>query len=401
MSHNIQPADKKQNRGFSRLVRAFIETESSSGIIMILAAAMAIILANSHASDWYTSFINIPLSIGAGESLATEPLKVWVKDVLMVLFFFIIGMELKREMCEGFLKERSQILLPLAAAIGGMLAPSAIYLLFNLPYPQNIHGWAIPAATDIAFALCVLMLVGKGVPPAAKIFLLAVAIFDDLLAILVIAMFYNTGLALTPLLFAALGVAVLWLMNRSRIYAIAPYLMVGVYLWFCFYYSGIHTTIAGVILGLSIPMREHEEQNQSPLNTLMHFLHPWVSFIILPIFAFTSAGFSIKGISLDQLLSPIPMGIALGLFLGKPIGIMLASYALIKTRVARMPEGCNWLHLYAISILAGIGFTMSLFIGMLAFKSTELQEIMKFGVIGGSLLSVIWGALVMRIALRR
>jgi NhaA family Na+:H+ antiporter len=401
MSDNIQPTDKKQNRGFSRLVRAFIETESSSGIIMILAAALAIILANSHASDWYTAFINTPLSIGAGESLTTEPLKVWVKDVLMVLFFFIIGMELKREMCEGFLKERSQILLPMAAAIGGMLAPSAIYLLFNLAHPENIHGWAIPAATDIAFALCVLMLVGKGVPPAAKIFLLAVAIFDDLGAILVIAMFYNTGLALTPLLFAALGVAVLWLMNRARIYAIAPYLMVGVYLWFCFYYSGIHTTIAGVILGMSIPMREHIEQNQSPLNTLMHFLHPWVSFIILPIFAFTSAGFSIKGISLEQLLSPVPLGIALGLFLGKPIGIMLASYALIKTRLARMPEGCGWLHLYAISILAGIGFTMSLFIGMLAFKSPELQEIMKFGVIGGSLLSVVWGALVMRIALKR
>lgn len=383
-----------------RRIREFMETESSSGIVMIVFAILAVLAANSPFSALYKELVSAPITFGFQDSMATHALKDWVKDILMVFFFLIIGLELKREMCEGFLSKRDQILLPLFAAAGGMAVPALIFFGFNHGNPDTVHGWAIPSATDIAFALAILTLLGKGIPPAIKIFLLAVAIFDDLGAILVIAAFYNTGLAIMPLLLAAGGIAVLALLNRAHIAVITPYILVGIFLWFCFYYSGIHTTLAGVIVGLMIPMRDKDEPKHSPLNTCMHFLHPWVSFLVLPIFAFTSAGVDLKGLNPSSFLEPLPLGIALGLFIGKQIGIFGTSWLLIKTKLVSMPDATKWRHLYAVSIVAGIGFTMSLFIGMLAFSDPHLQEMVKVGVISGSLLCIVWGGIVLRIVCR-
>ncbi len=383
-----------------RRIREFMETESSSGIVMIAFALLAVLAANSSFSAMYKELVSAPVTFGFQENMATHALKDWVKDILMVFFFLIIGLELKREMCEGFLSKRDQILLPLFAAAGGMAIPALIFFGLNHANPDTVHGWAIPSATDIAFALAILTLLGKGIPPAIKIFLLAVAIFDDLGAILVIAAFYNTGLAVMPLLLAAGGIAALALLNRANIAVITPYILIGVFLWFCFYYSGIHTTLAGVIVGLMIPMRDKDEPNHSPLNSCMHFLHPWVSFVVLPIFAFTSAGVSLEGLNLSSFLEPLPLGIALGLFVGKQIGIFGTSWLLIKTKLVSMPDATQWKHLYAVSIIAGIGFTMSLFIGMLAFSDPHLQEMVKVGVISGSLLCILWGGIVLRIVCR-
>lgn len=384
-----------------RRIREFMETESASGVVMIVFAVLAVLAANSPFSALYKEFVSAPITFGFQDSMATHPLKDWVKDILMVFFFLIIGLELKREMCEGFLSKRDQILLPLFAAAGGMAAPALIFFGLNHGNPDTIHGWAIPSATDIAFALAILTLLGKGIPPAIKIFLLAVAIFDDLGAILVIAAFYNTGLAIMPLLLAAAGIAVLALLNRAHVVVITPYILVGIFLWFCFYYSGIHTTLAGVIVGLMVPMRDPADPKDSPLNRYMHFLHPWVSFLVLPIFAFTSAGVDLKGLSLSSFLEPLPLGIALGLFVGKQIGIFGTSWLLIKTKLVGMPDATKWRQLYAVSVIAGIGFTMSLFIGMLAFDDAHLQEMVKVGVIGGSLMCILWGGIVLKIATAR
>ncbi|MEK6747124.1 MAG: Na+/H+ antiporter NhaA [Pseudomonadota bacterium] len=379
-----------------RRIRTFMETESASGIVMIICAVLALLMANSPFSHVYKDYIHLHITLGLGDKIISESLSHWVKDILMVFFFLIIGLELKREMCEGFLSKRDQIILPLLAALGGMVTPALIFFIFNYNNPETINGWAIPSATDIAFALAILSILGKNIPPAIKIFLLAVAIFDDLGAILIIVTFYNTGLAVIPLLLASLGIAAIVALNRANISSITPYILVGVFLWFCFYYSGIHTTLAGVIVGFAIPMRDKNDLHHSPLNNCMHFLHPWVSFMVLPIFAFTSAGVDLKGLSISSFLEPLPLGIALGLFFGKQIGIFGTSWLLIKTRLVGMPEATNWRHLYSVSVIAGIGFTMSLFIGMLAFTGEHLQEMVKVGVIAGSLLCVIWGSIVLR-----
>lgn len=381
---------------FPRFLREFIHTESSSGIIMIAFAALSLLVANSPLSSWYYDFTKAPVTFGYGSLSAIEPFSAWVKDILMVFFFLVVGLELKREMCEGFLSRRDQILLPLAAAAGGMVAPALIYLALNHEHPANLAGWAIPSATDIAFALCILTLAGKGVAPSIKIFLLAIAIFDDLGAILVIAAFYSSGLAVLPLLLAALGVMVLCVLNRRNITVLAPYLLTGVYLWFCFHYSGIHTTVAGVAVGMAIPMRDRNDPRHSPLNRCMHFLHPWVSFLVLPLFAFTCAGVSLGGMTLERLLQPLSLGVMMGLFFGKQIGIFGMTWLLVTFRLASKPEGASWRQLYGVSVVAGIGFTMSLFIGLLAFDNAQAQEMAKLGVIVGSLLSAVWGAAILR-----
>jgi len=384
-----------------RSIREFIKTESASGMVMIAFAILAIIAANSPLSASYKTFISWPITLGFEEFSSTESLKDWVKDILMVFFFLVVGMELKREICEGFLSKRDQVILPLLAAAGGMLAPAIIFCIFNHSYPENMPGWAIPSATDIAFALCVLTLVSKNIPQATKIFLLAIAIFDDLGAILIIAGFYNSSLALVPFLLALLGVALLALLNRRNVTMLAPYMVIGVYLWFCLYNCGIHTTIAGVAVGMAIPMRHKKQHDNSPLNDCINLMHPWVSFLVLPIFALTSAGISLAGIKFSDLLEPMPIGIALGLFFGKQIGIFGTTWILIKLRFASKPENSGWLHLYGVSVIAGIGFTMSLFIGLLAFPEPHMQEMAKIGVINGSLLSILWGFIVLRIATAR
>jgi NhaA family Na+:H+ antiporter len=378
-----------------RKLHQFIQTESAGGIVMLVFAMLAILAANSLFSAWYQTLVNTPITVGVHDNLATEPLKKWVKDVLMVFFFLLIGLELKREMREGFLSKRDQILLPLLAAAGGMAVPALLFFAFNYRSPETLHGWAIPSATDIAFALAILSLFGKGIPPSIKIFLLAVAIFDDLGAILVIALFYNTGFALLPLLLAVVGVAALFALNRTNVTMLSPYMLIGVFLWFCLDASGIHTTLAGVIVGVMVPMRGGNHSH-SPVNHCIHLLHPWVSFVILPIFAFTSAGVSLQGLTLASFLAPLPLGIAMGLFFGKQIGIFGTAWLLIRGRYVSMPEAAQWKHLYAVSILAGIGFTMSLFIGMLAFSDHHVQEMVKVGVISGSLLCIVWGVVVLK-----
>ncbi len=363
---------------------------------MIFFAFLALLAANGETAEWYQAFIKSPMGFSFGTATFSWPLVHWVNDVLMVLFFLLIGMELKREMVEGVLADKKQILLPFCAAIGGMAVPAAIYLLINADAPAHWNGWAIPSATDIAFAVCVLMLAGKSVPSTLKIFLLAIAIFDDLGAILIIALFYNHDLALTPLLLAGGVIGMLWALNRLRVMAVMPYIMVGVLLWFCLHAGGIHTTLAGVITGLSIPLRNPKDKSHSPLSTCMHFLHPWVSFLVLPLFAFTASGVNLTGITPSEFISPLPLSVAMGLFAGKQIGIFGISFLLIKSGLATLPEGTSWRHIYGAAVVAGIGFTMSLFIGMLAFSDKLLQEEVKIGVITGSLLATLWGWLVLR-----
>lgn len=369
----------------------FIENESTGGIIMIGFAILAIFVANSQMAAWYQNFISIDITLSFGSLVISEELKNAVKDILMVLFFLLIGLELKKEICEGFLSSRDQILLPLLCAIGGMAVPALIFLALNYHKSDISHGWAISSATDIAFALALLSLIGKKVAPSVKIFLLAVAIFDDLGAIIIIALFYNTGLHIEPLLLTLCGISALIILNRLLICNILPYILIGIYLWFCLYNAGIHTTLAGVLVGLAVPMRNPYKDNESPLKKFMHFLHPIVSFIVLPIFAFTAAGVSLKNIDMASISNSLTLGIVLGLFFGKQIGIFLTSWLLIKLKIVSMPEGGNLKQLYLVSILAGIGFTMSLFIGMLAFSDPALQDLVKIGVILGSLLAICWG----------
>ncbi len=389
MIHATPPAKRASH--MARIVEKFLKMESSGGIIMIIFATLAMIAANSPLAASYSAFVDAPITLGS----ITEPINGWAMEALMVPFFFDIGMELKLEMVEGTLSQKGQVLMPLLAAIGGMVCPALIFAALNHSDPETIKGWAIPSATDIAFALCILMMFGKAVPGAAKVLLLAIAIFDDLGAIIIIALFYNTKIAIIPLLFTAGGVGVLTLLNRLKISAITPYLLTGVYLWFCLHSAGIHTTIAGVAVGMAIPMRDKHNSGNSPLNKCMHFLHPWVSYAILPIFAFTSAGVNLSGMQLGDIVSPLPLGIALGLFAGKQLGIFGMIFLLVKAGMARLPNETGWGHVYAVSIIAGIGFTMSLFISLLAFSEPHLQEIAKIGVISGSLLSTVFGGLVL------
>lgn len=369
-----------------RRMDRFFKTESSAGILMIAAAIFALIAANGSTAQWYFSFINMPVTIGL-----TEPLTYWVKDVLMVFFFLLVGMELKREMLDGFLSDKKQIILPLFAAIGGMIAPAVIFLVINKDIPQNWNGWAIPSATDIAFAICILTLAGKHLPPALKIFLLAIAIFDDLGAILVIAFFYSGKLALVPLLLVVAVVLFLFVLNKLRVMAISAYIAVGIALWFCLHYSGIHTTIGGVLVGMAIPLRNPKNTANSPLNRCMNILHPWVNFFILPVFAFTAAGINLQEVSFNSIFEPLTLGVALGLFIGKQIGIFGTTWLLVKSGFTNLPESVNWRHIYGVSILAGIGFTMSLFIGILAFDDVMVQNQVKLGVIAGTLLAMVCG----------
>ncbi|MFN7225891.1 MAG: Na+/H+ antiporter NhaA [Holosporales bacterium] len=361
----------------SKFLTRFFALETAGGLVMLGAAGLALFLANSPWSQEYQDSI--------------APVRPFVKDVLMVLFFFQVGLELNRETKEGFLRYRHQIIMPLMAAVGGMVVPALVFLQITKGMPELASGWAIPAATDIAFALCILGLVGKGVPPAAKVFLLALAIFDDLGAILVVALFYSKGVVLASLLVGAGIIGLLALLNARGVKAISPYIILGIALWFCLHHGGVHTTVAGVVVGLLVPMRV---DSFSPAENTLGILHPWVSYFILPVFAFVSAGVDVRGLGLDDLTHPLPLGIALALFFGKQVGIMGTAWVLVRCGLAALPEATRWRHLYGISILAGIGFTMSLFIGDLAFAGSWRESIV-FGVLAGSLLSSIWGFVVL------
>jgi len=374
-------------------LRTFFEHEAAGGLVMIFCAAMAMLIANSMWSEYYEALLK--------SHLGPISFSFVVNDVLMAVFFLLVGMELKREMKEGFLAERTQKILPLIAAAGGVVLPALIYIAINFSLPAHHAGWAIPTATDIAFAVCVLSLCGKRVPTSAKIFLLAIAIYDDLSAIGIIAVFYSHGIVLTSLLASAGVLAVMLLLNRRGMVSLPLYLLLGVALWYFVHAAGIHSTVAGMLTGLLIPMRKYGKNSPSPLNHLLHHLHPYVAFAVLPLFAFANAGVSLTGLQPAMLLEPLPLGIALGLCVGKPLGILGATYAAVRLNIAIKPEGTSWGMLGGISIIAGIGFTMSLFIGLLAFSDPGLRHAITLGVMAGSLISALLGVAVMRRALAR
>lgn len=382
-----------------RGAQAFFEHQAAGGIVLMLAAVLALGLDNSPLAWVYDALLKTPVVVQIGALELNKPLLLWINDGLMAIFFFLVGLEIKREVVEGRLSNMRQAGLPVLAAVGGMVVPALIFIVLNLDDPTALKGWAIPAATDIAFALGVLALLGPRVPPALKVFLLALAIIDDLGAIVIIALFYTSNLSLSVLGIAAIGIALLAYMNHRNVTRVVPYLLVGLVVWVCVLKSGVHATLAGVAVALFIPLRATNDEGHSPLKELEHGLAPWVAFGIMPIFAFANAGVSLQGLALSDLLAGIPLGIALGLFVGKQLGIMAFVWAGVKLGIARLPDGVSWLQIYGVSLLAGIGFTMSLFIGTLAFSDPEHAAAVRIGVLAGSILSAIVGALVLKAAL--
>lgn len=377
-------------------LRDFLKLEAAGGIILIFAAALAMTLANSPLSSWYDLLLQLPVVVSIGDFAIAKPLLLWINDGLMALFFFVVGLELKREFLDGELSKPGQITFPAAGAVGGMLVPALIYVFFNYDDPSAINGWAIPAATDIAFALGILALLGSRVPLQLKVFLASLAIFDDLGAIIIIALFYTEKLSVTALVFSAVMICILAILNRRNVTDTAPYLLIGFILWISVLKSGVHATLAGVVLAMFIPFKGKQGQ-PSPLKTLEHNLHAAVAFIVLPIFAFANAGLSFEGVGMDQLMHPVPLGIAAGLVIGKQIGVMAFCFAAVKMGLATLPSALNWRLVYGASLLCGVGFTMSLFIGSLAFTNVESLFQDRLGIVVGSLISGIAGYLVLRL----
>ncbi|WP_076407696.1 Na+/H+ antiporter NhaA [Shewanella sp. UCD-KL12] len=374
-----------------RAIKNFLSQESAGGILLMVAVVLAMIMANSPLAGMYQGFLDTEMQVRVGSLDIDKTLIHWINDGLMALFFMLIGLEVKRELLEGALSSAAQASLPTFAAIGGMVFPAAVYLMFNYGDPITQVGWAIPAATDIAFALGIMALLGSRVPVALKVFLLALAIIDDLGVVVIIALFYSTDLSTISLIVAAVAIAGLIGLNRKGVTALGPYGVLGIILWIAVLKSGVHATLAGVIIAFCIPLRAKD--GSSPSESLEHSLHPWSTFIILPIFAFANAGVSLSGMSLDALVSPVPVGIALGLLLGKPVGVMLCSYIAVKLKLAVLPEGMGWRHIAPVSVLCGIGFTMSMFISSLAFvgEGAVNGDFARLGILVGSLLSALIG----------
>jgi len=381
-----------------RFIREFIKLESSGGVFLFVAAVLALVIANSPLYHYYLELFQLPFSVELGVLKLSKPFLLWINDGLMTIFFLLVGLEIKRELLEGELNSLAKASLPALAALGGMVVPACIYLFFNWGDSVALRGWAIPTATDIAFSLGILSLLGSRIPVSLKIYLTALAIFDDIGAIIIIAIFYTKKISLVLLGIAALLIIVLWILNRAKVVRYAPYFLVGTILWVCVLKSGVHATLAGIVLAFAIPIRDRNNQEVSPLRDLEHKLHPWVAFGVLPLFAFANAGVSFKGVSVSELLGPIPLGIAMGLFVGKQIGIWSATMLGIKAGVVQMPKAANGLSIYGISLIAGVGFTMSLFIGGLAFGGMGVSYAahLRLGVIVGSLLSGLLGYLILR-----
>ncbi|MCJ8338272.1 MAG: Na+/H+ antiporter NhaA [Pseudomonadales bacterium] len=384
-----------------KIIKDFIDNESSSGVILIGVTILALILSNSALSGIYESFLHIPVEIRFGSLSIDKSLYHWVNDGLMAIFFLLIGLEVKREILQGHLSSVSQIALPGIAAIGGMVVPAAVYLYFNADSDVAVNGWAIPTATDIAFALGILSMLGKRVPVSLKIFLMALAIIDDLGAIVIIAIFYTSELSTLSISVAAAALSVLIILNLLGVSKKAAFFVVGAVLWVSVLKSGVHATLAGVALAFTIPLSAIDEDNRpvSPLKEIEHSLHFWVAFFILPLFAFVNAGVNFQQISISQMSGAVPMGIILGLFVGKQVGVFGFSWLAIKLKIAKLPEGSSWMQLYGVSLLTGIGFTMSLFIVSLAFEDDSLfQYTDKLAILVGSLLSGVLGYAVLRMA---
>tara|TARA_R110002124_G_scaffold287365_1_gene474085 strand:+ start:18300 stop:19493 length:1194 start_codon:yes stop_codon:yes gene_type:complete len=379
-------------------LRKFIALPASPGILLCIAAVLAMFMENSPLFALYDAIKDTPVVLQIGAFAINKPLLLWINDGLMAVFFLLVGLEIKREILQGHLSKPSQFILPAIAAIGGVIAPAAIYAYINWSDPAALQGWAIPAATDIAFALGILMLLGTRIPTALKVTLVAIAIIDDLVAIVIIALFYSTDTSLLSLSLAGIGLALMAVMNWRGVTKLGPYVILGLFIWACVLKSGVHATLAGVAIGLLIPLRAKNEDGKSPLIVMEHFLHPWVSFAILPIFAFVNAGVSLAGLGLATFMQPITLGIMLGLFLGKQIGIMGITALAVALRICRLPEDVSWGQYYGMALLTGVGFTMSLFIGMLAFDHADNISAVRLGVLGGSLLSAIAGTAVLLIS---
>lgn len=395
--HNNQ--DSQLN--FISDISDFFKLETAGGILLIAAAAIALICSNTPLDTYYNLLLDTPVEIRIGEFQIAKPLLLWINDGLMAVFFFLVGLELKREVIEGELSDRKNIILPGVGAIGGMVFPALVYYFFNKGNPVAMQGWAIPTATDIAFALGVLSLLGSRVPTSIKVFLTSLAIFDDVGAIIIIAIFYTANISETALTVVAICIPVLFFLNRRNVESKSWYVVVGVVMWAALLKSGVHATLAGVVLAMFIPLKVKNRTDYSPLKSLEHDLHSVVAFFVLPVFAFANSGISLEGVGADQLLHEVPIGIALGLFVGKQLGIFGLCWLTVKLKLASLPRDISWMSLYGTAVLCGIGFTMSLFIGSLAFEESgaSFKFDDRLGIILGSLMSGIVGYLILKFSL--
>ena len=378
-------------KSLSKPFKWFFKLEAASGLVLLIAAIIALIVSNSTYEKLYFNTLEQYLFIGVNNLGLKLSVHHWINDALMAIFFFFVTLEIKREFIQGELSNLKKALLPIIGAVGGMLVPALFYIIINYDNPETLNGWAIPSATDIAFSLGILSLLGSRVPISLKIFLTALAIIDDLGAILIIAFFYSGDLSISYLSLILISYMFLLLLNKFNVKKFLPYLLIGIFMWFFTYKSGIHATIAGVLLASTIPHRK-KEKDFSLLIKIEHLISPYVAFMIMPLFAFANAGVSLNGLSISSLMLPVPFGILMGLFFGKQLGVMVFSLISVKLKIAQMPDNSNWLSLYGVSILTGIGFTMSLFVGNLAFaENVEYIDGVKIGVLAGSLLSTIFG----------
>ena len=379
----------------------FFKLEAASGLILLIAAIIALVISNSSFSNLYFDTLNQYLFVGINDFGLKLSIHHWINDLLMAIFFFFVTLEIKREFIQGELSNLKKALLPIIGAIGGMVVPALVYVFINFGNTETLNGWAIPSATDIAFSLGILSLLGSRVPISLKVFLTALAIIDDLGAILIIAFFYSGDLSISYLSLILISYILLLTLNKFGVKKFIPYLIIGAFMWFFTYKSGIHATIAGVLLASTIPHRI-KEKDFSLLIKLEHAISPYVAFMIMPIFAFANAGVSLEGLSLTSLLEPVPLGILLGLFVGKQVGVMVVSFIAVKFGVAQMPDKSSWLSLYGVSILTGVGFTMSLFVGNLAFaENIQYIDGVKIGVLAGSLLSTVFGYFILLYASKK
>ena len=384
------------DKAFGR-TQDFMRLETSGGIILMIAAVFAMVIANTPLATAYDAILGTYIKVGIGSFEIAKPAILWINDGLMAIFFFLVGLEIKREVLVGELSSFDKAILPIMAAIGGMAVPGLIFAIINWGTPENLNGWAIPTATDIAFALGILALVGSRAPVALKIFLLAIAIIDDLGAIVIIAVFYTSELSTNALTISMLGFAAAVALNRMGVQRTAPYLLVGIVMWVFVLKSGVHATLAGVLIALTIPLKS-KDGDDALLYKMEHGLHPWVAFLILPVFAFANAGVNFTGIGIDDLLQPLTPGIAVGPFLGKQIGVFLATWIGVKSGIAQLPGNVTWRHVYGVACLTGVGFTMSLFIGSLAFGAADEMNAVRLGVVLGSVLSGLFGYVLLKSA---
>ena len=388
-------------KNLSKPFKWFFQLEAASGLVLLIAAIIALVISNSSLSNLYFDTLNQYLFIGINDFGLKLSVHHWINDLLMAIFFFFVTLEIKREFIQGELSNLKKALLPIIGAVGGMVVPALVYVFINLGNSETLNGWAIPSATDIAFSLGILSLLGSRVPISLKVFLTALAIIDDLGAILIIAFFYSGDLSISYLSLILISYILLLTLNKFGVKKFIPYLIIGAFMWFFTYKSGIHATIAGVLLASTIPHRI-KEKDFSLLIKLEHAISPYVAFMIMPIFAFANAGVSLEGLSLTSLLEPVPLGILLGLFVGKQVGVMVLSFIAVKFGVAQMPDKSSWLSLYGVSILTGVGFTMSLFVGNLAFaESIQYIDGVKIGVLAGSLLSTVFGYFILLYASKK